>query len=153
MQLTFNRYMAGISLFCLMLVASPGVSAEEKPDISPEEIQGIPKVTAEEVFELFEKTPGLVIIDSRLDTGPSSGRANGFIEGSVSLPDIRTDCAALARVIPKKDTPSLYYCNGPKCGRSAKAIEVARKCGYSNIYWFRGGFAEWQQKGYPYVKK
>ena len=153
MQLIINRHMAGIGLCYLMLTANPMAIAEEKPDISPEEIKGIPKVTAEEVFDLFDKTPGLVILDSRLDNGPSSGRANGFIEGSVSLPDIRTDCASLARVIPKKNTPSLYYCNGPKCGRSAKAIEVARKCGYSNIYWFRGGFEEWLQTGYPYVKK
>jgi rhodanese-related sulfurtransferase len=124
------------------------VSAES----APMEIRGAVKVSAEEVFSLFESTPGLVIVDSRLADGPSSGRAQGFIEGSVSLPDIRTDCTALARVIPKKDTPALFYCNGPKCGRSAKAIEVARGCGYRKMYWFRGGFEEWLEKGYPYVK-
>ncbi len=152
MMFAFHRQPGVIGLFVLFLAASPLTSAEDKPDLSPQEIKGVPRVTAEEVFALFEKTPGLVIIDSRLATGPSSGRANGFIEGSISLPDIKTDCASLAKVIPKKTTPSLYYCNGPKCGRSAKAIEIALKCGYSNIYWFRGGFEEWQQKGYPFVK-
>lgn len=147
-----NHVRAGIGLFVLLLAASAMSIAEEKPDLSPQEIKGIPKVSAEEVFALFEKIPGLIIIDSRLATGPSSGRANGFIEGSISLPDIKTDCASLAKAIPKKNAPSLFYCNGPKCGRSAKAIQIALKCGYSNIYWFRGGFEEWQQKGYPYVK-
>jgi len=142
----------GAVLFVVCLAASPVLLAEEISDVSPQEIEGVPKVSAEGVFALFEKLPGLVIIDSRLATGPSSGRANGFIQGSISLPDIKTDCDSLAKVIPKKTAPSLYYCNGPKCGRSAKAIEVAKKCGYSNIYWFRGGFEEWQQKGYPFVK-
>jgi len=126
--------------------------ATETPEVSPMEIGGTVKVSAEEVFRLFEAIPGLVIVDSRLANGPSSGRAQGFIEGSVSLPDTQTDCASLASVIPKKDVSALFYCNGPKCGRSAKAIEVARACGYRKLYWFRGGFEEWREKGYPYVK-
>ena len=40
-----------------------------------------------------------------------------------------------------------------KCGRSAKAIVIALQCGYSNIYWFRGGFEEWLSKGYPYLQE
>lgn len=128
------------------------VRASEPADVSPTDIQGVVRVSAEEVFRLFETTPALVIVDSRLANGPSSGRAQGFIEGSLSLPDTETDCGSLARVVPKTDTPTLFYCNGPKCGRSAKAIAVARACGYRKLYWFRGGFEEWREKGYPYAK-
>lgn len=135
-------------LFAVLAMPRVAVSAE----LTPMEIKGAVKVSAEEVFRLFESIPSLVIVDSRLADGPSSGRAQGFIEGSVSLPDTRTDCVSLARIIPKKDTPTLFYCNGPKCGRSAKAIVVARQCGYRKMYWFRGGFEEWLEKGYPYVK-
>lgn len=120
---------------------------------APQDIRGAVKVSAEDVFRLFESAPDLVIVDSRLADGPSSGRAQGFVEGSVSLPDIQTDCPALARVIPNKATPTLFYCNGPKCGRSVKAIEIAQHCGYRKLYWFRGGFEEWLEKGYPYVKR
>jgi rhodanese-related sulfurtransferase len=127
-------------------------AAAAAQEVSPQEIRGATKVSAEEVFTLFGKTPDLVIVDSRLAAGPSSGRANGYIEGSLSLPDTKTNCASLARIIQRKNTPSLYYCNGPKCIRSAKAIEVALKCGYTNIYWFRGGFEEWLNKGYPAIK-
>lgn len=124
-----------------------------RADEAPQKIEGTVKVTAEQVFTLFDSTPGLVIVDSRLADGPSSGRAQGFIEGSVSLPDIDTDCAALARVLPTKEVPALFYCNGPKCGRSVAAIGIARACGYSNLYWFRGGFKEWSEKGYPFLKE
>ncbi len=137
-----------IWMAAVLLAFSPPWARAE----SPQDIQGVTKVSAEDVFRLFESTVGLVIVDSRLADGPSSGRAQGFIEGSVSLPDIHTDCPALARVIPKKDTPALFYCNGVKCGRSAKAIVVAQQCGYRRLYWFRGGFEEWREQGYPYVR-
>lgn len=116
---------------------------------SPESIEGTIKVSAEEFIDLVEKIPELVIIDSRIP----GDRKQGFIEGSLSLPDVDTTCDSLAKVISKKNAVSLFYCNGVKCGRSAKAIKIALGCGYTNIYWFRGGFEEWLEKGYPYLQE
>jgi rhodanese-related sulfurtransferase len=116
---------------------------------SPESIEGTTKVTAEEFIDLVEKMPELVIIDSRIP----GDRKQGYIEGSLSLPDVDTTCESLSKVISKKDAVSLFYCNGVKCGRSAKAIKIALSCGYTNIYWFRGGFEEWLEKGYPYLQE
>lgn len=116
---------------------------------SPESIEGTTKVNAEEFISLVEKLPELTIIDSRIP----GDRKQGYIEGSLSLPDVDTTCESLTKFISKKDAPSLFYCNGVKCGRSAKAIKVALSCGYSNIYWFRGGFEEWLAKGYPYLQE
>jgi len=114
-----------------------------------ESIDGVIKVNAEELIMLAENTPELVIIDSRI----SGDRKHGFIEGALSLPNVDTTCNSLSGIIHKKDTASLFYCNGVKCGRSAKAIKIALDCGYSNIYWFRGGFEEWLEKGYPYLQE
>jgi len=111
------------------------------PDFIPETTL----VNAESLIDLAEQHENLIIIDARI----KSDREQGFIEGSFSLPDITTNCQTLKVIIPQKITPSLFYCNGVKCGRSVKAIVIAKKCGYSNIYWFRGGFEEWSQKGYP----
>lgn len=116
---------------------------------SPESIDNTTKVDAEAFIELVDEIDDLIIIDSRIP----GDRKQGYIEGSLSLPDVETSCESLAKVIPKKDSPSLFYCNGVKCGRSAEAIKVALSCGYSNIYWFRGGFEEWLQKGYPYLQQ
>jgi len=115
----------------------------------PESIDGTIQVNAEEFIALVENIPELVIIDSRI----SGDRKQGFIEGALSLPDVDTSCDSLSKVISKKNAASLFYCNGVKCGRSAKAIKIALDCGYSNIYWFRGGFGEWQEKGYPYLQE
>jgi rhodanese-related sulfurtransferase len=134
-------------LFVALLTLASGTLALEK--LAPENIPGVTRVDAEAVITLVEKTPRLVIIDSRI----AMDRKQGYLEGSVSLPDTETNCASLARVISAKDKPALFYCNGVKCGRSVVGVTTARQCGYTRLYWYRGGFEDWKQKGYPYLKK
>lgn len=116
---------------------------------SPEDIPGSVKVTAEGFIDLVDTIPNLIVIDSRIP----GDRKQGYVEGSISLPDIETSCKSLATKIPAKDSPTLFYCNGVKCGRSAKAVKIALKCGYKKVYWFRGGFEEWLAKGFPYLQE
>ncbi len=113
----------------------------------PEQILGTQRVDAETVIELAGKLKNLVIVDSRIP----ADRMIGYIENSISLPDAKTTCKSLAKIIPSKRTPVLFYCNGVKCGRSVVASKIAVKCGYTNVYWFRGGFEEWETKKYPYL--
>lgn len=114
---------------------------------SPLFIEGTQKITAETLIQFAGEKPDLIIIDSRI----KSDRNLGYIEGSISLPDESTSCISLAKIIKNKTSPVAFYCNGPKCGRSAVAVKVAIKCGYSNTYWFRGGFETWQKKKYPFI--
>jgi rhodanese-related sulfurtransferase len=107
------------------------------------------RVDARGVLTLVEKTPRLVIIDSHI----AMDRNQGHLEGSLSLPDMETNCAALARIIPEQDRPALFYCNDIKCGRSSVAVKIARQCGYTRLYWYRGRFEDWEQKNYPCLKK
>ncbi|MDT8385293.1 MAG: rhodanese-like domain-containing protein [Gammaproteobacteria bacterium] len=137
-----TRVLAG--LFSGLFAISAAIAAT-----SPESIDNTTKVDAEAFIELVDEIDDLIIIDSRIP----GDRKQGYIEGSLSLPDVDTTCESLAKVIPKMDSPSLFYCNGVKCGRSAEAIKIALSCGYNNIYWFRGGFEEWLHKGYPYLQQ
>jgi rhodanese-related sulfurtransferase len=118
-------------------------------DKTPTNLSGAKIVDAEAVIALVNKYPKMIIIDSRIP----GDRLQGYIEGSVSLPDVKTDCASLAHTIPSKEYRTLFYCNGINCGRSANAIKIALSCGYDKIYWFRGGFIEWKLKGYPFLQK
>lgn len=115
---------------------------------SPDTIDGTRKIDAEELIELVSQNESQVIIDSRIP----SDRKLGYIPGSISLPDIDTSCDSLARTIPAKASPVVFYCNGPKCRRSDNAVVIARDCGYSNIYWFRGGIEAWKASNYPVEK-
>jgi rhodanese-related sulfurtransferase len=131
------------------LAAFTGAVPADSEVVSPDSIPGTTKVDAEGVLELAEKNPELVIVDARI----RQDRLQGYIEGSISLPDVDTSCESLARVIPRKSTPILFYCNGPKCGRSVHSSRKALGCGYASVYWYRGGFEEWKNKNYPYLKK
>ncbi len=117
--------------------------------IAPENIAGVTRVDAKGVLALVEKSSRLVIVDSRI----AMDRKQGYLEGSVSLPDTETNCARLAHIIAEKGRPALFYCNGVKCGRSGVAVKIARQCGYTRLYWYRDGFEDWKQKNYPYLKK
>lgn len=126
----------------LAVAAPPAVKV-----VIPDNIPGTTLVNAEELIALAAKTPDLVIIDARI----AGDRKHGYLEGSVSLPDLQTNCSSLAKVIPKKNSPALLYCNGVNCGRSVTSSRIALKCGYTNLYWFRGGYEEWLAKSYPFV--
>lgn len=124
------------------------VSVQAKPIVPvPEHIRGAQTVDAEKLIEVANKIPSLVVVDSRI----TDDRKIGYIENSISLPDAKTNCASLGKIIPSKRTPTLFYCNGVKCGRSVVATKIALKCGYTKVYWFRGGFEEWKAKEYPFL--
>jgi len=135
-------------LGCLLMLWVSWAAAEAEIR-SPDEIPGAIKVDAEGLIDLIYRIPELTLIDSRVPMD----RRHGYIEGSDSLPDTDTDCDTLALHLEGPEAPVAFYCNGPRCGRSAKAAQVAVACGYRRIYWFRGGFEEWLEKGYPVIKE
>ena len=141
-----------ISLLFLLMCTTCTL-AETTPDLTrgkiivPDEIPGVETLTAEGLIEKANITDDLVIIDARIN----KDRAIGYIENSISLPDINTNCDTLSKLVKNKNTPLLFYCNGVKCGRSVVAVKIAKSCGYKNLSWFRGGFEEWQEKGYQYM--
>lgn len=143
----FHICVRGALLSLCLLTAHLSPASENVP--APDALPGTVKVDAEGLIDTIGRVADLVIIDSRI----AMDRKQGYIEGSLSLPDTDTDCDSLSLLIKTPATPVLFYCNGPKCGRSVKAIHKAQACGYTSLYWFRGGFEEWTAKGYPFLKE
>jgi len=142
MNKSFFHFRSILAAACLMFFSS--VTIAEVPD----RIEGTTLITAEKLIELVDEFDNLVIIDARID----KDRTGGYIEGAVSLPDINTTADSLVKVIPTKTTPVIFYCNGVKCGRSVKSSKIALEAGYTHIYWFKGGWEEWTNKGMPITK-
>lgn len=127
-------------LFC-------AIAQAEKPT-APEQIVGATNLKAEQVVDLILSTPALVVIDAR----KQEEFAKGHIEKAISLLDTIMSEEALAQHVPSKETPVLFYCNGERCMRSTNAANKALGWGYSNVYWFRGGWVEWREKQLPVAK-
>ena len=153
MPLNYKYY-----IICLLfvLISGPLTAAASEPReriatakiVVPDYIEGTTVVDAEQVIELVGSTANLILIDSRL----SDDRLQGYIETSIGLPNTQTSCESLAELLDKKDSPTVFYCNGVKCARSSDSARIALQCGYTSLYWFRGGIEEWKQKEYPLVQ-
>src|SRR3569832_2027334 len=105
----------------LVLCAS-GALAED----APLQITGAKTVNADEVISIVSAGPALVILDNRK---PEDYTASA-IEGAVRLLDTDINADSLAKQVPSKSAAVLFYCNGLKCGRAAKAAKAAVELGY-----------------------
>jgi len=57
---------------------------------------------------------------------------------------------SLAKVVGKADEVA-FYCQGRNCTHAAYASAKAIAWGYTRVYYFAGGFLEWDDEGYPLV--
>lgn len=139
-----------LTLVALMMPAH----AETPPNLDkpvivvPEKIAGVTTLSADDVIKTLTTDENTLLIDARIE----KDRLHGYIESSVSLPDINTNCDTLNEITSDKNKHLIFYCNGIQCGRSVVSIKIARSCGYHNLSWFKGGFAEWKKEGYQYLK-
>lgn len=134
-----------LSILMLLAIALP--LRAERP-YAPATVAGARNLSAEQVVELIQSTPQLVIIDARR----SEEHAKGHIEGAISIIDTDLTAASLAAHAPARHQPILFYCNGIRCLRSSNAARKAVEWGYENVHWFRGGWAEWTEKELPITK-
>jgi rhodanese-related sulfurtransferase len=121
---------------------------------TPATLAGAQNVTAEEVKKMLEA--GVPVIDTRV----AAEYAEKTIKGAKSVPykekstkevgfDATVDQFDLSKLPQEKSAPIVFFCNSGECWKSYKASTVAVKAGYSKVYWFRGGFPEWNSKGLP----
>ena len=137
-----TNYLISSIVFLLLVIS--GAAWAEKP-FAPKKLEGTIWVDAEAVAELMVNTPKLLIVDSRKEIEYSKGH----IQGSVSLLDTEMTLEKLSKHATDKAAPILFYCNGERCLRSSRAASKALEWNYKNIYWFRGGWNEWVEKGMP----
>lgn len=136
----FKAGLLGLALF------SASAMAAEKPYV-PESMPGATSVSAEEVVAMILSNSELVVIDSRKKTE----YIKGHIEGAINILNTELTPDNLEEVAPDKTKALLFYCNGIRCLRSSDSIGKALDWGYTNIFWFRGGWNEWTEKRLPVI--
>lgn len=122
------------------LLFSGMLAAEEE---APMSIDGAVTVDAAKAKSLFDD--GVLFIDPRRDSDYEAGRIPDAVHLEMKSRFTEQTLAEEAG----KDDPIVFYCNGPKCLRSAQCSEKAVSWGYKNVYYFRDGFPAWQEAGYP----
>jgi rhodanese-related sulfurtransferase len=118
---------------------------------TPSQLPGAQMVTASEVVALMQK--GVPLIDVRLVKEYHEKHIRGATSipyGEKSLKDVAFDPALDDWAGPEKldkTKPVIFQCNGAECWKSYKAAKVALSKGFTTVYWFRGGFPEWESSG------
>jgi rhodanese-related sulfurtransferase len=121
---------------------------------TPVGVAGATVVNARQVRDLMAR--GATLFDTRIpgeydDEHIVGAHSLTYSETSRKDPefDPATDHFDLASLPKNKGAPIIFQCNGPECWKSYKATVTAVRAGYSNVYWFRGGYPEWRLAGYP----
>ncbi|MDP2878861.1 MAG: rhodanese-like domain-containing protein [Sulfuricella sp.] len=135
-------------LFAALGLISAAALAQAPP-IAPMEIAGATTVNYEGLIDLIEKTPGLVVVDSRL----LADYRKGHIGKAINIVNDEMTEAVLASHVATKQKPVLFYCQGLTCGRSAAAVKIAVGWGYTKVYYYPLGVDEWSKQGMPLVRK
>lgn len=131
-----------IALFAALTIAVTGAFAQETPE-SPLTVDGAATIDAHQAKELHDR--GVAFVDVRT---PELWEA-GHIPGAHFLEFFSAFDEASLLEISTKDSGVVIYCAGPSCKRSSKACAKAAAWGFQDVYYFRGGFPEWQAAGYP----
>jgi len=106
----------------------------------------IPVITTEELKKKLDAKEPLVLADAL----SSIEHKEKTIQGSVNIPSSKVK--GNSNLPADKKTLLVFYCLGPKCGKSKIAAKVAQTLGYSNIMIYDDGLPVWMQKGYPVTK-
>jgi len=87
----------------------------------------------------------IILIDVRTTAEFDSGHIPGAIHLDYQAPDFSEKVAALDRT-----AVYLVYCRGGV--RSARAMQIMQRMGFSRVYNLQGGLNRWQADGRPIVK-
>lgn len=140
----------------ITLFTMSGLVYAEKP-IVPDGLSGAKVITADEAKKLIGGNAKVFDVRNELEY------EEGHLPGAAFLPykeksektanfDSSVDKFDVSKLPSDKSTPIILYCNGDSCWKSYKSSVAAIKAGYKNVNWFRGGFPEWKEKGYPIEK-
>ena len=76
---------------------------------------------------------------------PAGGMAGTFED----IHQVRFGLQLLQGLNGDTTRPLVFFCQGARCWESYNAVLRANALGYSNLYWYRGGIAAWQEAGLP----
>ncbi len=111
---------------------------EEVPLHAPEEIN------LKKALNFYQENTALFI-----DTRNTEDYINAHIPRSISIPLETLDLSG--EVLPglSKNQKIVTYCDGEDCSQSIDLAVHLGEVGFNDVYFFFGGWNQWQKAGYP----
>ncbi|MCE5315754.1 MAG: rhodanese-like domain-containing protein [Parachlamydia sp.] len=99
---------------------------------------------AEEIKAWMDGGKTIVILDARTKEFDDGNRLPGAKFMPYTAPDKDIQAA-----IPSHDTPVIVYCSNGHCPASKFLADRLLDLGYTKIYKYPEGIADWTKRGYP----
>jgi rhodanese-related sulfurtransferase len=145
-----RRHLITHTLAALLMTSSGLALALDKPD-TPLTLKGGTVVELPALRALIASGKAVLV-----DTRSPLNYGKGHVPGALSIGykeisafsenfDPRVDSFDMQRLPQDKDTPLVFYSDGPSGWKSYKAAVMAVAQGYRRVHYFRAGWPAWQE--------
>lgn len=133
-----------------------GYRMDNLDDITPQTLPGIQTVGTQALAKnlLSEQAP--VVLDVWGGANDVLPTAKTFLNGGLAFADAVAEQAYQKRFVdllsllaPDKNKALVFYCAGRNCWTSVNAVLRAQAAGYTQVYWYRGGYSAWKAAALP----
>ena len=128
----------------LLLFLVPVAHAEQD---TPNHLAGA-KLLSAETLKQMASLSALKIYDLRKKASFVEGRVPGAVNAA-SYYDAAAEKLETSFLGSDKKAPIVFYSHGVAGWKSYWAAKAAVEAGYTNVMWFRGGYAEWEGSQLP----
>ena len=125
-------------------------------DITPQKFDGIKTYGTQELAIALKSAQAPVLIDVWAGVNDAIPSAVTLLAGGLAYDDATADLAyekrfsgLLKLLSPDLQKPIVFYCQSRNCWLSANAAMRAKKLGYAQVGWYRGGMESWKAANLP----
>lgn len=142
-----------------MFVSARQLRTQQVHDITPQTLDGIKTFTTQELARALKSDQPPVLIDVWAGANEAIPGALTLLYGGIAFDDAREEAAyekrfaGLLRLLsPDLAKPVVFYCMGRNCWLSVNAAMRAKKLGYAQVGWYRGGMESWKAANLPVAR-
>ena len=107
-------------------------------------------ITREELKKWLDEKKDFVLIDVLSQASYEGRHLPNAKHASAHEADFMEKVASLAS---NKEKTVVVYCSSFDCQLSPRAASMLTNAGYTNVYDFKGGIADWQDAKYSFAEK
>lgn len=119
-------------------------------DITPQKLDGVKIYSTQELAQSMKSSRAPVVIHVAFGTTETLPNALALINAGMAYEDAEKDREFEARfagllklLVPDTSQEVVFYCFGRDSWFSVNAAVRAKKLGYTNVAWYRGGYQSW----------
>lgn len=138
------------------MTRADGLRTQKWNDITPQQLDGIKTWGTRELALALKSEQPPAVIDVLSGANEAIPGALTLLHGGLAFEDAEKDSAFEARfasllklLSPDLTRPLVFYCAGRDLWLSVNAALRAKKLGYTQVGWYRGGIKSWKTANLP----